>query len=159
VAEPATSVITEEMTAAIGVEGPPSTLEVTTSGVRLFARAVGHTDLIFYDEAAAKERGYRGLVAPPGFLGTPVYRPGARDPEAMGPRMDIPYKRILNGGTTYEYMEPVIAGDVITARSRITDIRERAGSIGPMLIIFRETVYTRDDGTVLAKMRGNIIHY
>jgi acyl dehydratase len=159
VAESATSVISDSMRAAVGVEGPPTALEVTTSGIRMFARAVGHSDLIFYDEAAAKERGYRGLVAPPGYLGTPVYRPGGRDPEAMGPRLDIPYKRILNGGTTYEYVEPVVAGDDLTSRSRITEFRERAGSMGPMLIVFRETVYTRQDGAVVAKSRGNIIHY
>ena len=155
----AESVITDEMRAAIGVESAPSTLEVTTVGCRLFARAVGHTDLIFYDEAVARERGYRGLVAPPGFLGTPVYRPGGRDPEAMGPRYDIPYKRILNGGTSYEYLEPVVAGDVITSRSHITEFREREGSMGAMLITYRETVYSRDDGTVVARMYGNLINY
>jgi acyl dehydratase len=155
----AESVITKEMEEAVGVEGPPSVAEVTTSGIRLFARAVGHADPIFYDEATARERGYRGLVAPPGYLGTPVFRPGQRDPEMAAPRYEIPYKRILNGGTTYEYVEPVIAGDVITSRSRITEFREREGSMGPMLITYRETVFTRDDGTVVAKMRGNIINY
>jgi hypothetical protein len=31
--------------------------------------------------------------------------------------------------------------------------------MGPMLIVFRETVFTREDGTVVAKSRGNLIHY
>jgi len=155
----AESVVTDAMRAAIGVEGPPTIAEVTASGIRLFARAVGHADPAFYDEAAAKERGYRGLLAPPGYLGTPVYRPGGRDPDELGQRYEIPYKRILNGGTTYEYMEPVVAGDVITSRSRITEFRERAGSMGPMLITYRETLFTRQDGKVVAKMRGNIINY
>ncbi|MEX2228831.1 MAG: MaoC family dehydratase N-terminal domain-containing protein [Dehalococcoidia bacterium] len=157
----AESVITDAMRAAVGVDGPPSVSEVTTSGIRLFARAVGHTDLAFYDEDVAHGRGYSGLLAPPGFLGTPLYRPGRRDRDAegAGPQIDSPYKRILNGGTTYEYFAPIIAGDVITSRSRITEFREREGSIGPMLITYRETVYTRQDGTMVAKMRGNIINY
>ncbi len=155
----ADSVISDEMRAAVGVDGPASTSEVTTSGIRLFARAVGHTDPIFYDVDAAKQRGYRNLVAPPGYLGTPIFRPGQRDPEAAGPSYSIPYKRILNGGTTYEYFEPIVAGDTITSRSHITEFREREGSMGPMLITYRETVFTRDDGTVVAKMRGNIINY
>jgi acyl dehydratase len=155
----ADSVISDAMRAAIGVDGPPTTAEVTTSGIRLFARAVGHGDLIFYDEDEARKRGYRGLVAPPGYLGTPVFRPGQRDPEMAAPSYQIPYKRILNGGTTYEYLEPVIAGDTITSRSHITEFRERAGSMGQMLITYRETIFTRQDGVVVAKMRGNIINY
>jgi acyl dehydratase len=148
------------MRAAVGVDGPPSVAEVTTSGIRLFARAVGHVDPIYYNEETAKQRGFRGLVAPPGYLGTPVFQPGARDSEGPGGGgFQTPYKRILNGGGSYEFFEPVVAGDVITSRSRITEFRERDGSIGPMLITYRETVFTRQDGTVVAKMRGNLISY
>ena len=73
----APSVITDEMRAAVGVEGPPVVMEVERANCRMFARAVGHTDPTFYDEPTAKARGYRSIVAPPGFLGTPVFQPGA----------------------------------------------------------------------------------
>ena len=159
----ADSVITDEMRSAIGVDGPESVAEVTTTGCRLFARAVGHTDLIFYDDETARARGYRGIVAPPGYLGTPVYRPRTEQNGASqrlpGSQFSVPYKRILNGGTTYEYFEPVVAGDVITSRSHVTDFQEREGSIGPMLITYRETEYRRQDGTLVAKSYGNLIQY
>jgi acyl dehydratase len=154
----AESVVTDELRALIDLDGPAQTLEVTSTGCRLFARAVGHTDLIFYDEQAAQERGYRAIVAPPGFLGTPVYIPGQpRGDDPMG--LNIPYKRLLNGGTTFEYFEPVCAGDVLTSRTRITEFQEREGSIGPMLITYRETAYARGDGVVVAKTYGNMINY
>ncbi|MCA9846861.1 MAG: MaoC family dehydratase N-terminal domain-containing protein [Dehalococcoidia bacterium] len=155
----APSVVTDEMRAQLGVEGPETTLEVTSTGCRLFARAVGHTDAVFYDRDVARSRGYRDLLAPPGFLGTPVYRPGMRDDMERGPGLKLPYKRVLNGGTTYEYVEPVCAGDVLTSRSRICDYQEREGSIGPMLIVYRETTYRRAGGEVVARVRGNVIHY
>jgi acyl dehydratase len=159
----AQSVITDEMRAAIGKEGEPATLEVEKTGCRMFARAVGHTDLIFYDEAYAKSKGYRGIVAPPGFLGTPVFKPsgGGRGVGEMGGagRFSIPYKRVLNGGTDYEYFDVVCAGDVLTARTKITGFTERTGSIGPMLITNRETTYTNQDGKVVAKMYGTTIQY
>lgn len=164
----AESVVTDEMKALIGVERTGGTAEVTTTGIRMFARAVGHTDPIFYDEAAAKTQGYRGLVAPPGYLGTAIGRPPARGTEAGGgeagvpPGMGgppIPYKRVLNGGTRYEYMEPIIAGDVITSTSRLTEYREREGSMGPMLITYRETTYTNQHGVAVARETGNIIQY
>ena len=155
----ADSVITPEMEAALGVEGPEVVAEVTTTGIRMFARAVGYTDLIFYDEHEAQQRGYRGLVAPPGYLGTPIYRPGAERQSEPGQGVKTPYKRVLNGGTRYEYFAPVIAGDVIRSRSKVTEFREREGSIGPMLITYRETTFTNQDGIVVAKMYGNGIQY
>ena len=161
------SVITDEMRAAIGVEGPPAVMEVEKTNCRMYARSVGHTDPIFYDEAAAKARGYRGIVAPPGFLGTPIFRPGgsAVPGELGGRTFSVPYKRILNGGTDYEYFpdapdgDVICAGDTITARSKISGFEEATGSLGPMLITTRETAYTNQHGKVVAKMYGTLIQY
>jgi hypothetical protein len=154
------SVVTDEMREAVGRESEPTTLEVDKSGCRLFARAVGHTDLIFYDENYAKSKGYRSIVAPPGFVGTPVFKPGGGGGTGeMGRRFNIPYKRVLNGGTEYEYFDDICAGDVLTSRTKITDFTERKGSIGPMLITTRETTYTDQNGNVVAKMYGTAIQY
>jgi hypothetical protein len=152
-------VLSDEVRALVGVEGPETTHEVTSTGCRLFARAVGHTDVIFYDRDHARSRGYRDIVAPPGFLGAQCYQPGSAESHETGMKLPLPYKRVLNGGTAYEYLDDVCAGDVLTARSKTVDIRERTGSIGPMLIVYRETTYRRPDGEVVAKMYGNTIHY
>lgn len=162
------SVITEEMRQAVGIEGPPTVMEVEKTNCRMFARAVGHTDPIFFDEAAAKARGYRGIVAPPGFLGTPIFKPGqgGGTPGEMGGRgFSIPYKRVLNGGTDYEYFpdgpdgDTICARDTITARTQISGFDETEGSLGPMLITKRETTYTNQHGKVVAKMHGTLIQY
>ncbi|HEY8489586.1 MAG TPA: MaoC family dehydratase N-terminal domain-containing protein [Dehalococcoidia bacterium] len=153
------SLITDEMRAQIGKESPPTILEVDKTGIRMFARAVGYTDLIFYDEAYAKEQGYKTLPAPPGFLGTPQYRP--RDASEGGPpvrSLNPRLRRVLNGGTEYEYLDTIYAGDVLTATTKIVDLQERQGSIGKMLITVRETTYKRGD-QVVAKMRGTTINY
>lgn len=158
------SVITQEMHDAVGVESPPMTLEVEKTNCRLFARSVGHTDPIFYDEAAAKARGFRSIVAPPGFMGTPVFRMGGASEAPAGPagRFAVPYKRVLNGGTDYEYFpdeDTICAGDTITARSRIVSFEETEGSLGPMLITRRETTYVNQHGKLVAKMHGTVIQY
>ncbi|MBI2723733.1 MAG: MaoC family dehydratase N-terminal domain-containing protein [Chloroflexi bacterium] len=161
----ADSIITEEMRAVVGIEGPPATLEVEKTNCRLFARAVGHKDPIFYDESAARARGFRNIVAPPGFLGTPVFQPGqgaAMPGETGGRGYSVPYKRVLNGGTDYEYFpenDAVCAGDTITARTRISGFEETTGSLGPMLITTRETTYMNQHGKVVAKMYGTLIQY
>jgi len=159
------SVITDEMRAAIGVEGSPAVLEVERTNCRMFARAVGHKDPIFYDVDAARAAGYRDIVAPPGFLGTPLFNPSraAAAPGEFGGRgFSIPYKRVLNGGTEYEYYpetDAICAGDTITARGKVAGFEETAGSLGPMLITRRETTYTNQDGKVVARMYGTVIQY
>ena len=48
---------------------------------------------------------------------------------------------------------------MLTSRTKITDFSERTGSIGPMLITSRETIFTNQDGKVVAKMQGRTIQY
>ncbi len=152
--------ITDEMRAGIGREGPPTIREVDRTGIRMYARSVGHTDPIFYDVEAAQKRGYRDLVAPPGYLGTPIFNPRG-DTEAPAPRRRPGgMTRGLNAGNEYEYLEVICAGDVLESRGRTVDIQERTGSIGPMIITSSETVYKRlSDGKIVAKARGTGISY
>ena len=156
------SIITDEMRAAIGIEGEPYTLEVDKLQVRMFARSVGYTDPIFYDEAFAKSKGYRSLPAPPHYLGTPVFNPAASDATFGGPRgrqqFTSPFTRRLNGGTEIEYRDTICAGDVLTAASKVAELQERQGSLGAMLITITETTYRRG-GDVVAISRGTIINY
>jgi N-terminal half of MaoC dehydratase len=149
-------VVTEAMRAKIGVSSEPWTVEVEKTAVRMFARSVGYTDPVFYDEAAAKSRGYRSLVAPPGYLGTPIFKPSGTTRGA--PQLDLPFNRRLNGGTEVVYLDDICAGDVLTATSHISEIEETAGRLGPMVIVTTETVYRRGD-QVVARLRGTGIRY
>jgi acyl dehydratase len=156
------SVITDEMRAAIGKESEPLTVEVDKTTVRIFARAVGYADLIYYDEEYAKSKGYRSLPVPMGFLGNPgnpIFRPDKPPRPGYIMPFESPYKRILNGGTDLEYYEPICAGDVLTSTSKIADILERSGSMGPMLFIIGETTYKNQEGRVVAKFRGTLVQY
>ena len=153
------SVITDEMRARVGVESEPVAYEIDNTGCRQFARAVGYADPVFYDENSAIDQGYRGILAPVGFLGHPVIVPGrpSRVPEAF--RLEIPYKRVLNGGTDIEYFDDVCAGDCLTAATKLTDLTEREGKNGPMLIVSTETTFRNDKGEVVAVQRGQAIRY
>ncbi len=159
--QPEQSVVTDEMRQLVGKESQPVTLEVDKTGCRMFARAVGHTDLIFYDEEYAKSKGYRSIVAPPAYTGTPIFTPGKglAVGEVGGLSFSVPYKRVLNGGTEYEYLDTVCAGDVLTATTAITSFQERVASLGPMLITARETTYKNQEGKAVVKMRGTLIQY
>ncbi len=154
------SLITDEMRAAVGKESEPTTLEIDKTSVRMFARAVGYTDPVYYDEAAAKAAGYRSLPAPPGYLGTPVYDPkrrSARPQQMMEPSRRL--KRMLNGGTDVEYLTDICAGDILSSRSAVASVEERAGRLGEMLITTTKTTYRNQEGEVVAIMTGTGIRY
>lgn len=159
-----TPLITPEMQAQVGVEGRGSTMEVDKTMIRLFARAVGHTDPVYYDEAAAKAAGYRSLPCPPGYLGTPIFNPSragaGRGPAdaGPGPQPSRPLRRVLNGGTEIEYLDDICAGDVLISASHLANLEETAGSLGEMLISTNKTVYRRD-GKVVAISTNTGIRY
>jgi hypothetical protein len=158
-AQPQPSVITDAMRADIGKESEPVTIEVDKTACRMFARSVGYTDPVYYDEEYAKSKGYRSIPAPFAFLGHPVYNPNA--PQRLGGyfRTDTPFKRILNGGTDINYFDTVCAGDVLTATSKLADISERQSRLGPMLITVTEFTFRNQYGKVVATMRGTGIQY
>jgi len=52
---------------AIGRESKPALNEVEKGAIRRFAEALGETNPIYFEEAAARAAGYRSIVAPPTF--------------------------------------------------------------------------------------------
>ena len=150
--------VTAEIRAVIGKDWPPVVLEVDRTAIRMWARAVGFTDPVFYDEESAKGQGFERLPAPPGFLGTPRYVPDAPEPGPPIRGLNPALPRSLNGGTEVEHLAPVLAGDVLVATTRIVDVQERTGSIGPFILITRETTYRRGDD-VVARARATVINY
>ena len=151
--------LTDEMKAAVGQETGRVTYEVTTQGIRTFARSVGYTDMKYYDESVAESAGLPGLPSPPGFLGMPIFNPNA-DSRGRQALFENPFQRNLNGGTEVEPIEQVYGGDVLDAVSRITSLELTQSRLGKMLIQNSETVYTRvSDNKVVAKTRGTGLSY
>lgn len=148
-----TPVLTEEMRQqAIGLEGEPVTTEVEKGAIIKFAQAIGDENHLFNDEMAARKSAYGGLIAPPTFLRSV----GGNRPELP---FDLPFSRLLDGGSDWEYFEPVRVGDRITAVVRVTDIVERTGRLGVMLIVTTVTTYRNQFGQVVATQTGTGIRY
>ena len=148
-----TNFLTEEMRAqAIGIASEPVGLDVEKGHVRRFAEAVGDANPLWSDEAAARMTRYGGIIAPPTFL-------RSLRVELPQPPFEIPFTRVLDGGSEWEHFEPVRVGDRITAVVRIADIYERGGRMGTMLFVIAETTYTNQLGEVVATQRNTGIRY
>ncbi len=157
--------ITDEMRSVVGTQSPPWTYEVTTTSIRAFARGVGYTDPVYFDEEAAKAAGYRSLPAPPGYVGTPVFMPGVSHPVFSAPAEGLPQVKhglpgLLDGGTETEYLDTVCAGDTLTAVTKIAglEVRESA-SLGKMLLVTTESTYSDHEGRPVIVQRGQVIYY
>jgi hypothetical protein len=157
--------ITPEMRAQIGVEEDPWPYEVTTSGVRAFARGVGYEDPVYYDPDAARAAGYEDLPAPPCYLGTPAFLPGRSDPVfsiplGTGPRPRYGLTEVLDAGTEASYDRPLVAGETLMGRHRLVDLQvKRSRSLGAMLVVTSETTLYGSDGTAAARERSQHIFY
>ncbi len=160
------SIITQEMRDGIGRESEPWIWEVDRTAIRMFARAVGYDNPIFFSVEAAKADGHPDLPCPPGFLGVPTFVPGESDPtlgtpipRRADPKPSTPLPRMLNGGTEFEYFGEVHAGDRLSVVSYVDDLKERSGSLGQMLFTTTKTVYRNGLGEVVAITTGTVIQY
>ena len=67
--------------------------------------------------------------------------------------------RGLDGGSDWEYFQPIRPGDRITVQSKLVDLRESEGRLGPMVFITIETSYTNQFGELCVTQRSTAIRY
>ena len=113
------------MEAAAGKTYPPFEYEVGREKIREYSNAVGETDSVHHDPEAAREAGFRNVVAPPMFC--VVYSAGAMAPAILDPDLSINLMLMVHGGQEFEWGEPVVAGDTITTGVTVKDIYEKNG--------------------------------
>jgi acyl dehydratase len=144
--------VTEEVRKQIGKTAEPRTYEVERGAIRRFADAIGDSNPLFHDEVAARHSRFGGIIAPPTFYRSMM----AAFPEV---KIDLPGNRGLDGGSDWEFFEPVRPGDRITVQTKIADIRESDGRLGPMVFTTIETSYTNQHGQLCALQRATGIRY
>ena len=96
--------------------------EVSRVKIAEFAAAIGDPNPVYRDRAAAQAAGYPDVIAPPTF---PVVVAMAASGQAVAdPGLGLNYAMVVHGEQRFEYARPIGAGDVLTATSTISDIRQ-----------------------------------
>jgi len=134
-----TDTVVERLRARIGVDGSAVTAPIEAGHVRRFVEAIGDLNPRWQKET------------PPTFL--VALAPASThlaEAEEYG-------KGWLNGGNRFEYLAPVLIGDMITATGHVADVYEKEGSSGNLLFIIFETEYTNQHGDLVARLRGTLI--
>ena len=137
------SVITEELESLLNVEFEPEVYEIEKGMLKKFAEAIDDSNPRWLKEA------------PPTF-------PAALVPKALLNKLfnaDIPLKRLLNGTSDLEYLQPIKAGDIISVTAKLTRMRQVPGTEGPTLFMFTEMTYTNQRGEVVVKGKNTYIKY
>jgi acyl dehydratase len=114
-----------DQTSVIGKTYEPTTYAVGREKVREYASAVGETNPLHFDVAAAQAAGYDDVVAPPMFA--VVYAARSVAPALFDPEVGIDFSRMLHAGQEFVWGELVVAGDEITTTASVKDISERGG--------------------------------
>ncbi|MBO9695224.1 MAG: MaoC family dehydratase N-terminal domain-containing protein [Sphingopyxis sp.] len=132
---------------------PKSILTIEAGRLNFFARAIGETNPIYLDEAAAKAAGHSSLPAPPTFIFAVELDAGAmaRALVEMGVRLN----RVLHGEQSFTYHAPVYAGDTITVETRIGDIYDKRG--GALEFIELNSSATNQHGKPVADIRAVVV--
>ena len=71
--------------------------------------------------------------------------------------LDINYARLLHGEQEYEYFKPIMAGDIISFETEITDVTEKEGKSGLMDIITTEMTGHNQNGEKVFVGRSTVV--
>lgn len=139
-----------DRTRFIGLKTEPFTADVEKGRLKFFAKAIGETDPIYSDEAAAKAAGHPTIPAPPTFLFClNMEQPNAY---ALIEQMGIRVEQLLHGEQSFQYLKPVYAGDRLTFQTTVTNTYSKKG--GELGFFVRDTDVKNQKGDLVAKLSG-----
>jgi len=126
---------------------------VEAGRIRQFARSIGETDPVHFDAGAARQAGYRDVVAPPTFA--LVVEVECLDPARMLGDLGIDIARILHADQDFSYHHPICAGDVLHGQVQVTNVFDKKG--GALTFIDIRSELRGADGEAVVGMRRHIV--
>lgn len=99
-------------------------VEIERGKIKSLAKVLGLKNQIYYDKEEAMRLGYRDVVAPPTFP-TVIDFSNDNDFYQMFNRLHLNPEKVLHGEQSYEYLEPICAGDTINGTVTLERIDEK----------------------------------
>lgn len=138
----------------IGHQFPPFTVHIERGRLRFFAKAIGETNPIYTDEAAARAAGHRSIPAPPTYMFS-VDLDGPQLLPILG-LLDLDIGRVLHGSQEFDYLGQIYAGDSITQQCKIVDLYDKKD--GALEFVVQESNYTNQDGELVGRARQTLVY-
>jgi acyl dehydratase len=137
---------------AVGKTYAPTVYAVGREKIKEYALAVGETNPLHLDPAAARAAGYRDVVAPPMFC--VVYSAPSMAPAIFDPEVGINFALMVHGGQEFVWGPLVVAGDEITTTVSVKSIEQRAGN---GFYVFESQSINQDGESVCTGTWTNIV--
>lgn len=150
-------VITREARTWAEREFPDFDYPVTRVDIARFARATGETNRVHYDPETARHMGYDDVVAPTMFPyairmhASTLHADLTADGSPASDVPPLPTKRAMAGETSITFGVPIVAGDVVSVRKRLSDMYEKEGRSGPLVFVTMEFTFTNQRGETVAR--------
>jgi acyl dehydratase len=131
-----------------------TTCEVEKGRLRFFAKAIGETDPVYTDEAAARAAGHRSLPVPPSFLMC-LEAEGRDTDHIVEDIFGFDLGRILHAEQGFDYHAMAYAGDVLTFATEVLDVYQKKG--GALTFVVQQTRVSNQDGLHIADIRSSLV--
>ena len=138
----------------IGHQFQPFTIEVEKGRLKFFAKVIGETNPIYFDEQAAIKAGHKSILAPPTF----AFTIDLDGPELLPvlKLLDMDIGKVLHGAQEFEYMANIYAGDNITVAVSIKDMFDKKG--GALEFVVLETRFCNQDDALVATALNTLVY-
>lgn len=134
----------------------PPGIPIERGKIHEFANSILDDNPLYHDTVAAKAAGLAGVVAPPTYTSVGAFYPeeGGGGPGMAG--LDLRF--VLHGGQEFEFLRPIVAGDVLTSEAGESRAYEKEGKRGgTMKFVETESLYKDQNGQVVLKVRNTLI--
>lgn len=121
----------------IGFTTTPTAVTVDGWRVKLFCQAIGETDPVYLDPAAAGVAGHPACPVPPTFLKA-IEGEHFSSAQLLA-MLGVPLRGVLHAEQAFEHLAPVHVGDRVTVSRTITDIHDKKN--GTLTFIVVDTHY------------------
>jgi acyl dehydratase len=135
----------------VGKSTPPRVVEIEKNQIRRYASAVGETDPIHFDEAAAKAAGYSSIVGPPAFAAALI------QPDAFLEELGWDPGAVMHRSEEYEYYKPLCAGDEVSIVHQVADLYDKESGTGSIIFLIIETRGNDKRGKPVFKGRRTLV--
>jgi acyl dehydratase len=113
----------------------PDRYEVEREKIREYAVAVQNTETYFFEEDAAAEIGYKGLLAPLTFISVFGYK--AQTAFFKYANIEVTDQQIVQVDQVLKFEQPIVAGDKLYCDVYVDSVREAHGT---QIIVTRNIV-------------------
>ena len=135
-------------------------VEIDRSQIRFLAKVLGLKDEIHFDVNAAREAGFRDLVAPPSIL--MVVEAAAdevrvkRDQPTLLHTLGADLRYLLHGDERYIYIAPLCAGDRVSFAATVGAFADKKGGLIEVVTIGSEISHATEG--LLIRAERTLLH-